>query len=613
MISEETIEQIKARANVYEVVNDFVRLKKDGVEWTACCPFHSEKTPSFKVNVPKGIYKCFGCGKSGDAIAFVMEHEKKSYLEAITYLAKKYSIDIEEVKKREFVKPEARIEKLGKRALEFFENDRKISNNTLLRFGISEAKEWMPQLRTETGVICFNYYRGEDLVNIKFRGAKKSFKLAKDAELIFYNLNSIKGENWCVITEGEIDALTFHECGIHNVVSVPNGAGTGNQKLEYLDNCFEYFAGMEKIILATDNDAPGKALRSELSRRLGVEKCWQVTYPEGCKDINDVLVKHGAEAVKKVYDEAIEWPVEGLVTMDDMFDEVSHFYEHGYPEGYKTHIPGLDPLIRFFPGQLTMITGTPGSGKSEFLDLIMVSLTQHHKWSWGVCGFESPPKFHTTKLANKFVGKAFDFRKDPSHRMNRQEFEYAIGQIDKYFHFINISQVDITMDGLIKKAEELVLRKGINGLVLDPWNCIEAKYGNESETKYVLLTLNKFLIFLEKYNVHGFIVAHPTKMQKDKQTGKYNVPTMYDISGSAHFFNRTHNGLSVYRDFQSGMVDVYVQKIKWDWLGQIGFASFGYDTMTRQYIPHGNNLIEKSNLTPIASLPYKDDDEETPF
>ena len=607
MISEKTIEEVRQKAPIQEVVGWYLKLKRSGSDYEACCPFHSEKTPSFKVSPAKGIYKCFGCGKSGDAIAFVMEHEKKGFSDSVRLIAEKLNIETEEYKKREYVKPEARIEKLGKKALKFFEEERGISNNTLLRFGVTEAVEWMPQFHKETTVICFNYYRDEDLVNIKFRGAKKSFKLAKDAELIFYNLNAIKGEKECVIVEGEIDALTFHEAGIFNVVSVPNGAAKGNQRLEYLDNCFDYFAAMEKVFIATDGDHPGKILRDELVRRLGAERCWQVSYPEGCKDANDVLVKHGKDAVMALMENAKEWPVEGLVTMDEMFDDVLYFYENGYPEGAKTHIPGLDDLISFYPGQMTIITGSPGSGKSEFLDYMMVSLTRHHDWSWGVCSFESQPRFHVTKLANKFVQKSFDFRKDSSKRMNRSEFEYAIGMIDKYFHFVNISMVDITMDGLIKKAEELVKRKGINGLILDPWNCIEAKYDG-SETQYVLSTLNKFLIFLEKYNVHGFIVAHPTKMKKDKNTGKYEVATMYDISGSAHFFNRTHNGMSVHRDFETGVVDVYVQKVKWEWLGRVGFASFNYDTMTRQYAPLGNNLLPKQ-----YNIAFPEEENESPF
>lgn len=588
MISETTIESVKARTEIVGVIADFVKLKKNGVNHTGLCPFHQEKTPSFTVSGAKGIYKCFGCGRSGDAISFLIDHEKIAYLDAIRWLAKKYGVEVEEHEKREYVRPEPRLEKLGKKALEWFEQERKISNNTLLRLKVTEAIEFMPQLEKDVPAICFNYYRDDELINVKFRGPKKSFKLSKNAELIFYNLDSIKGEKECVIVEGEIDCLTCHECGIFNVVSVPNGASKGSQRLEYLDNCFHYFTGIEKIILAVDNDEPGNNLREELARRLGTERCYQVTYPADCKDLNDVLVKYGREAVINVIGNAVQWPIHGIMPMDEMIGDVMDFYDNGYPQGYKSHIPEFDNLLTFYPGQLTTITGIPGSGKSEYVDWLMASLTRFHGWSWGVCSFECPPAIHVTKLAEKFTDRSFAFRKNPDHRMNQKQFEYAIGMIDKYFHFINLSLVDITMDGLLKKAQELVERKGINGLLFDPWNCIEHKYGEESETKYVLTCLNKLVAFLDKYKVHGFLVAHPTKLRKDPKTSKYEIPTMYSISGSAHFFNRTHNGVSIWRDFETNIVDVYVQKVKWSWLGKLGYTSFRFDTMTRQYLPvHG--------------------------
>lgn len=586
MIAEQTIEQVKAKIDVIDVIGVFVKLKKNGVNHTGLCPFHGEKTPSFTVSGSKQIFKCFGCGRSGDAITFLVDHEKLSYLDAIKWLASRYNVEVEEHEKKEYQKPVARLEKLGAKALEYFEKDRKISNNTLLRFSITESMEFMPGIDKEIPAICFNYIRNNELVNIKFRGPKKSFKLSKNAELIFYNIDAIQDQQECIIVEGEIDCLTMHECGFYNSVSVPNGASKGaQQRLEYLDNCFQYFTGMEKIILAVDNDEAGNNLREELARRLGHERCWQVSYPKDCKDMNDVLVKHGEEAVKEIVIGAVRWPIHGIVTMDEMYPDVIDYFDNGYPQGFKAKIPEFDDLLSFYPGQLTTITGIPGSGKSEFVDYLMTSLTRFHGWSWGVCSFECPPAVHVTKLAEKFTDKSFAFRKNPEHRMSQQQFEYSIGMIDKYFSFINLSLVDITMDGLLKKAQELVERKGINGLLFDPWNCIEHKYGEESETKYVLTCLNKLLAFLDKYKVHGFLVAHPTKLGKDRKTGKYEIPTMYSISGSAHFFNRTHNGLSVWRDFETNIVDIYVQKVKWSWLGKLGFASYRFDTLTRTYNP----------------------------
>jgi twinkle protein len=523
-----------------------------------CPKCHNERKNKtdreLSVDLVRGLFNCHHCEFKGSAAEF---------------------------QKREYVKPLPRLEKVSLKTIEFFES-RGISNNTLLRMQITEAKEFMPQFEKECQVICFNYFRGEELVNIKFRGPQKSFKMAKDAELVFYNLNEIQDQSEAIIVEGEIDLLSMIEAGIYNVVSVPNGASKGSQKLEYLDNCWQYFEGKEKVVICTDNDEAGTSLKNELARRIGFDKCFQISYPADCKDANDVLVKHGKLALQTIVETAVAWPIEGIVSMPDMIEDVLSYYENGYPEGTKAGIANFDELLSFYPGQLTVVTGIPGSGKSEFVDWLMASISKKHGWKWGICSFECPPAIHVTKIAEKVSDKSFGFRKDPNHRLSPLDLEYSLEVIDKHFHFINLSLVDVTMDGLIAKAEELVKKKGINGLLFDPWNCIEHKY-EENETKYVLECLNKLISFLDKYKVHCFLVAHPTKLKKDPKNGKYEVPTMYSISGSAHFFNRTHNGISVWRDFENNIVDVYVQKVKWSWLGKIGYCSFGFDTMTREY------------------------------
>lgn len=603
MFKSESIELVK-EASIYDVVSLVLTLKRVGPNWKASCPFHNESTPSFTVSPTKGIFKCFGCGRSGDGIAFVMEHEKMAYIDAIRFIATKLNIEMEEMddKRGPVEKPAPRLEKLGSKSLAFLEGQRKISNNTLLRLKITEAIEWMPKAKKEVTTICFNYYRDEQLINIKFRGPDKDFKMAKNAELIFYNLDALKGEKECVIVEGEIDVASMHESGIFNSVSVPNGASAkGEMRLEYLDNCFDAFLGMEKIILATDNDEPGRRLRTELARRLGTERCYQVDWPQGCKDTNDVLVKVGPDAVRQLVAKAKEWPLEGILTFDDVEAEFDDLYENGYPPGLRTHIPGFDRMLTFYPGQLTIVTGAPGSGKSEFVDLMLTSLSAMHSIKWCVFSFETPAVYHATRLAEKYTNRAFDFRKDPNHRITRKQLEYAKNEIRKHFFFMSKTLQDVTIEGLLAKAEEMVQRKGIDGFLFDPWNCIEAKYGQESETKYVLTCLNKLIAFLERYNVHGILVAHPTKLMKDKKTGQTPVPTLYDISGSAHFFNRTHNGLAVHRNKETGQVDIHVQKVKNSWLGNLGVTSFYFDTMTREY-KYIDDILQQ-NGKPVSGDP----------
>lgn len=522
-----------------------------------------------------------------------MDHQNMDFVKSIEWLAKKYNVELNQTIGKNYDKPLPRLQKVGDKVLQFFE-ERGISNNTLLRLRVTEGKEWMPQFNTDMPVICFNYYRGEDLVNIKFRAARKAFKMVKNAELLFYNLNALENETSCVIVEGEIDCLSYHEAGIYNSVSVPNGAAKGTQRLEYLDNCWGYFEKMEKIIISVDNDDPGEILKEELARRLGKERCYTVTYPEGCKDANDVLKSHGKAAVVKLIEEAREWPIEGIIHVSDIEPDLIKFYEEGYPSGAKAGIPGFDDLLSFVPGQMTIITGIPGSGKDEFLNEITTGLAKLEEWPFGICGFEEPPVINISKLQEKLVRKSFNFRKNKDDRINKVEFEWSKEFVKQRYFFINIDSVGATIEAILNKAGELVKKYGIKGLVINPWNYLEHNIPNgKSETQYVSDVLTRMINFCVKYGVHIFLVAHPTKIEKDKTSGKYKVPTLYNINGSSHFYNKTYNGVTVYRDFDTNTTDVYVQKVKWSWLGHIGFATFDYDTMTRQYIPRGNSLTER--------------------
>jgi twinkle protein len=471
--------------------------------------------------------------------------------------------------------------------IESLEKNRGISNNTLLRFGITEAMEWMPKANKEVRVLCFNYFKAGELINIKFRGPNKDFKMSKDAELCFYNLDAIIDDKEVIIVEGEMDALSLHESGFYNVISVPNGASVNGQlKLDYLDNSIDYFTNKAKITICTDNDRAGNILKEELIRRLGKERCFTVSYPDNLKDANEVLLKYGKEGIKTLINEAKEYPIEGILTMDEIYNDVANFYENGYPMGIKAGIKNFDEHLQLMPGQFTTVTGIPGSGKSEFIDNIMVKTAINHSWNWAVLSFENQPtSIHATKLMEKVVNKSFSFRKNPYDRMNTEEFKQAVYTIDKYFTFINVNTATLTLDGILAKCKELVLRKGVNGILIDPYNYIEHQMPKgQSETQYISECLSKIKAFCLSSGVHLILIAHPKKMNKDEK-GNYNIPTLYDIAGSAHFFNKTDNGITVYRNYENGQVDVYIQKVRYGWLGKLGFVSFKFNIETREYIP----------------------------
>lgn len=150
--------------------------------------------------------------------------------------------------KKEFIVPSWKNKTdLTEKAVKWFEG-RSISQKTLLKMKIYSDVEFMPQTGNNRNVICFPYFIDTKLVNIKYRDAEKNFKLVKDAELVFYNINALKNNTSIIITEGEIDCLSYIEVGIDNCISVPNGAGSRN--IEYLDNYIELFDSIEKIYLA---------------------------------------------------------------------------------------------------------------------------------------------------------------------------------------------------------------------------------------------------------------------------------------------------------------------------------------------------------------------------
>lgn len=527
-----------------------------------CGSGERNRAKDLSVNIDEGLFHCHNpkCNWAGTA---------KSY----------------EPKRKDFVIPEYNNTPLSDKALQWFTNERKISKATILRMRITEEVKFMPQVQKERTCIVFNYFRGDALVNKKYRDGQKNFSLVKDAELVFYGLDCIESQDYAVICEGEIDQLSFYEAGVTSVVSVPNGASKGNARLEYLDNCYEAFADKERIYLATDTDEPGLLLREELARRLGKSRCWLISFPEGCKDANEVLQKHDTATLYECYNNAVQYPLEGIITVGSMHDQIMNLYENGFPKGERIMFPNFDELISWRTGELTMITGIPNSGKSEFMDEVYMRLAALRDWKFGVFSAENQPEeLHFAKLAEKYVGEPFYSK---THKMGIGALQRAEEFINDHFYFIKTDCESLTIEYILEKGRELILRKGINALVIDPWNRVEHEIpSGMSETQYINGILTKIYNWKSVNNCAVFIVAHPTKIKKDRE-GQYEIATLYDIAGSAHFFNKTDNGISVYRNFTTNEVFVYVQKIRFKFIGKIGSQQFEYDVHTGRYKEFG--------------------------
>lgn len=521
-----------------------------------CSPTRRKKTDKcFSFNLNKGAGRCNHC-----QIVLV---ENKPFEPKHTQI--------------EFKRPKiVEVSKYTEKYLNYFKT-RLISEKTLLELKVGEAIEWMPKARAEIPIIQFNYFRNGELINIKSRGKNKDFKLFKDAELIFYNLDATIDNETIIIVEGEMDVLALYECGLKNVISVPNGAGLGNINLEYLDNCIDSFSDNTKFILALDNDKAGHNLQNELARRLGFENCSKVTFKD-CKDANDCLIKYGIKITIDCINDAKEYPIVGVFNANDISDNIYDFYNNGLPKGVGIGMAEFDNYLRFQEGYLTTITGIPGHGKSEFLDFILCRLNISHDWKFALYSPENHPlELHFSKFAEKISGKPFE----GNNRMSPLDLKQMIDYHSNNFFFIN-PENDFGLENILDSVRQLVRKKGIKGFVIDAWNKLDHKY-TTNETKYISEQLDKIVRFCELNKVHCFLVAHPTKIRKDEKSGLYEIPNLYSISGSANFYNKTANGITVYRNYKEFTTEVYVQKVKFKHWGETGCVHLAWDKTNGRY------------------------------
>tara|TARA_R110002072_G_scaffold249594_1_gene408498 strand:+ start:1955 stop:3652 length:1698 start_codon:yes stop_codon:yes gene_type:complete len=553
-----------------------ILIKRTSGQVKTKCPKCSQdrkkkSDPCLSVNIDTGVWNCHNCGWKGGL-------KKNDYMNEV-----KYTIPT----------PKAITSKYSDGILKYFK-ERGISEETLLKNKIGEGSEYMPQVSSERNTIQFNYYKNSELVNIKYRDGDKNFKLVKDAERILYGLDDLKDCKEAIIVEGEIDKLSFYEAGYKNCVSVPNGAS--NLECKYLK---DFPDSIEKVYIATDNDEPGRKLAEELSRRLGRDICYRVDFKE-LKDANDVLVSLGVEGVLNTLKKAKAYPLEGVLGVDSFDLDIDALYNNGLSKGDVTGHPIFDTLFSFTTSQLTVITGVPTHGKSNWLEHICMRLASQNGWKFGVFSPEHYPlQLHFSVLAEKFIGKTFRSL-SKYERMNKSELNHAKNFISSRFNWIRPDGDVFTIDAILEAAAGLIKRNGIKGLIIDPYNKIHAPIGTKSETQYINEFLTKLTIFKQKYDIHIFLVAHPRKMQK-KDNGLYDVPTLYDIAGSANFYNQVDNGITVYRNFETECTHVYVQKVKFRHIGELGEAMFRYNLQNGRY----NECGEYPD-----NLPYINDSEQ---
>ena len=534
--------------------------KERGKEKLRCPNCDAQRTDkkdrSLLVNHNEGYGKCFYC----ESLTFKEETEN----------------DYTEIVQNQF-KPILKNEK----ALEYIRT-RKISESTVNGLYVSFEKYYQPSLSKEVDNIVFNYYEGSKLVNKKFRSANKKFTQISGAKPIFYNINSVLGADTVYIVEGEFDVLAMYEAGYKNTISVPNGA---NDNDDYWKNSEKYLKNIKHFIIAVDNDEKGNILKDKIAQRLGRYRCKYIEFKG--KDANDDLIEG---VLKESINSPISFPVSGTFTAKDLRPGVDELYDYGLP---KTIYPksecfgGLKNIFSVMRGQVVLPTGIPSHGKSTFVDWYVLNLIKDYemKASW-YTPEHSPMDLYETELIQKVLGRNFWNEKEGQKRLSKEDIDTYDKWANEKIYLTDCGEDESpTWDWLLDKFREQMYSFGVDVFVIDAFNKIILPKGNKIDEINTVLT--KLTHFAKANNVIVFLIAHPTKMKKN-DAGIYEIPTLYDVSGSSDFRNQVHCGFSIYRYFDDNPRTTFVNlKTKYSFQGKIGeSADFKYCEVNGRLMVH---------------------------
>jgi len=424
-----------------------------------------------------------------------------------------------------------------------------------------------------------------EVVNHVYRSIrKKAFHLDIGGRLCLWNQDVIfdrtLSSHPLIITEGAFDAISAIQAGFPRAISVPNGTGTS---MSILDPYLLYLRQLPVVILAIDDDQDGHRLLHDLVVRIGRPRCKWLQYPRDCKDLNDVLHRHGPARVAEALAGARWVKVDGVARMRDLPPvPVAHAYDPGFA--------ALGDHYRLRLGDFTVVTGVPNSGKSTWVVDLACRMVSNHGWRVAFASFEMRAKPDLERRLRQWYGG-----KPPEH-LSLRELEAADNWINNNLTMIVRAEDDdydrvpgfphendddedgLTLGWLHEKIMTAVLRHEVNMVVIDPWNGLDLIAApGMSESRYISHCLKELQGLAQKYAIHLMVVAHPTKMRKEKD-GKQPAPTLYDIADSAAFYNRPDVGIIIHRD-EDGDTEIRVAKSRYfDQIGRPGKLTMHFDS-----------------------------------
>ena len=461
---------------------------------------------------------------------------------------------------------------------------RGISKETADKMKLFAADKFFGRLNKTSAAIGFPYYRDGSLVAVKYRSfPDKDYTQESGGAHDFFGIDHVIKGKPLIIVEGEIDALTLMEAGVENAVSVPSGAPikvadgkvspSEDKRFAFVWNAREIIDSAPYVIIATDQDTAGQALAEELARRIGKDKCRLAKFD--MKDLNEVYLDDPFR-IEDILDNATPYPIAGLSTAESYMDRLNDLYAAGTGKGASTGYSSLDNVYTIATAQLSVVTGYPSSGKSNFVDQLMVNLAKNEDWKFAVCSFENQPEIHISRLMEIYTRKRFF---DGKERMTQDEKDHAFKWVNEHFLFIDTNgEEPSTLESILERAKVAVKRMGIRGMVIDPYNYIDLNR-DSTETEAISNMLSKVQRFVKTHDIHCWFVAHPSKINRSGV--EQPRPDGMAISGSMAWWAKTDCGITIHR--KDNYVEVAVWKCRYRWVGTQGETTLLYNKTSGTY------------------------------
>lgn len=505
-----------------------------------CCPFHKESTPSFIWNSKEHYYHCFGCGINYGIVDHYISFNRLSYINAVKKLFNtadiKYRFGEHELRQSKNYKYPSH-EEHNRDAVNKYLAKRRISVETLNHCDVQADR---------FGNTVFHYYNENDvLMTVKYRwtgippAGKSKIWSAKhaDSSPLLFNMNKINPNKPLVITEGEIDCLSIIEAGYKNCVSVPFGAGH-EKWIEYNWDWLEQF---EKIVIWSDNDAPGINMRKNVCARLGSWRTYYIDLPKvvkdkSVKDANDVLYKLGSKYILEFIDNACQAPIENVIDLFEVND-----YDIESAEGIYTGFKEMDRhLYKIIFGTVSVWTGVNSSGKSVLVNQVGICESLNQGYDTFVFSGELPKPILKSWLERAMAGTEYISMINDHVRSIDQEKLTNIRRWYRRRLWVYDNDHDYSATSILDKMEEMARRHGVKVFIID--NMMMVDIGGTETTKYEKQTqfMKQLVNFANKYNVIVHLVAHPRKIEIGRKINKMDVSGTGDITNLAQYVFGIH-------------------------------------------------------------------------